>query len=193
MTSNKVKAYDTIGNTVTADATVVGKRINYTIEERSVTVSVAADGSKITLTPDANTAISSVTSSDDTSVSINAANTEITPIANKDKVTITVSFTDSTISGVSIVKNSFDVSVVTDDGDLKISLNNATNGTITLRASNVRIPTSYVYTINANLTFTATNSTDLSTGVYNSNADVSRIPDTPYEDGIGTHEYSYPQ
>ena len=193
MTANKVSVYNNIGDDVSADTVVVGKKVNYATVERTITVTTAADGSKIVLTPDSNTTINSITSSDETSVSINATNTEITPIANKDKVTITVTYTDKNATGANVAKNTFDVSVTTDDGDLKISINNATDGSITLKASNIRIPASYVYTINTNITFTATNSTDLSTGVYNTNADTSRVPDTPYEDGIGTHEYSYAQ
>lgn len=186
--SSKVANFDTVTLTQGAgvESNVVGTKVSKTTVTRTVTVAQATDDLTVTaganctiLVTSDNTDVATVTETTEGSVyTISAATATAAGTAR-----ITVEITNDQV-GVDPAPASNKSFTVTADGAGKVV---TSASTITAK---IQVPTTYTYTVTTSIMFDGTNSTDAATGIFNTN---STDPDADYEDGIGTHEFSYPQ
>ena len=192
---SKVVGFDqiTVGEDST-EATVVDTKITYANVTRTATITAGSGDADLTVAgATANDEVVSVVSKDTAiaTVAEDVSGWVITPVS-AGTVSFEVTIGDGAVGAnpSTPVTKTFKAVV---DSNLKI-----TTGVSTLSAK-IRVPQSYAYSVNANIRFNGTNTTDAATGVYSTATTTTYTesglmhPDAEYADGIGTHEYSYPQ
>lgn len=184
--SSKVANFDTVTLTQGAgvETNVVGTKISKTTVTRTATIAQASDD--LTVTAGSNAAI--VVTSDNTAVATVSESGGVYTISaasgtaeGSAKISVAISNDEVNVDPAPAVTKTFTVNA---DGAGKV-----TTSTSTLTAK-IQVPTLYTYTVTTSIMFDGVNSTDASTGIFNTS---STDPDADYEDGIGTHEYSYAQ
>ena len=184
--TSKVSVFDTITRESSdgLETVVAGKKVTTTTITRSVSVENDTDHDTVVISANAGAAVEIISATGDV-VTFDNNTLTITGVANANgtaKVKIRITNDEGgQIDAEGAVK---EFAVTVTDGVPTVA-----TSPLTISAK-LKVPTAYTYTINTNIVFTGTNSADEATGIYNTS---STTPDADYEDGIGTHEYSYPQ
>ena len=186
LSASKVSAFDSVSLTQDAgiETNIVGRRVTYKTVTRTVTVTNSTDVVNVVVGSNATIEVTSedtdlVTITEDAGNYIVAAKSDVTGTA---KITVAISNDEAGVDEAPAVEKTFSVAVAAGAASI-------TGSPLTLTAK-IKVPASYTYTVTTSIVFDGTNTADASTGVYNTS---SKTPDADYEDGIGTHEYSYPQ